>query len=90
MSSETPRTDEQRPQNMGVNRDFARALERELNEFKQAAFVFTDCDPVEPHHITVTMNAWLKRIETAERELAAATETIGNQRERIRYLEGAK
>lgn len=32
MSSDTPRTDAQRPQNMGVNRDFARQLERELAE----------------------------------------------------------
>jgi hypothetical protein len=36
-----------------------------------------------------TLSELADHARTLERELAAAKETIGNQRERIRYLEGA-
>jgi hypothetical protein len=42
MSKDTPRTDAERPQNMGVNRDFARQLERELA--LNAAMLARQCD----------------------------------------------
>lgn len=71
--SETQRTDEQRPVNMGVSRDFARKLERELATTARAELA----------DVTADRNRWASECGKAdvracelERELKAANKRV--------------